>query len=127
MRLCSKLASANTKTRATTTSSSTGMLPIRMSGLSAVDQGTDSSTARRWEKWSRAWCRKTRLPNRYTAWKDFLRRKPANGDTSLHGIVRNYFPIPLRTQFGRAFLRFEIDVVQAEALAVPIRPFEIVH
>jgi hypothetical protein len=44
-----------------------------------------------------------------------------------HGILRNHFPVPFSAQFRRALLCFEIDIVDPEALAVSIRPFEVVE
>ena len=46
---------------------------------------------------------------------------------SLHGVFCNYLLVPLRTEFGRPLLGGEIDVVQAEALAVAVGPLEVVH
>src|SRR5262249_8810615 len=43
-----------------------------------------------------------------------------------HRVARRTFPEPPGPQFGRAYLRFEIDVHQAEAVTEPVDPLEIV-
>ena len=46
---------------------------------------------------------------------------------SLDRITRNYFPVPFRTELRSALLRFEVDVVNAESLAVTVGPFVIIE
>ena len=44
-----------------------------------------------------------------------------------HGVSRDRLAIERRAQLGRPALGIEVDVVEAEALFISIRPFEIVH
>jgi hypothetical protein len=46
---------------------------------------------------------------------------------SFDSITRNYLSVPLRTKFRSALLRFEVDVVNAESLAVTIGPLVVIE
>jgi len=45
----------------------------------------------------------------------------------LHRIRRDCRSVPLRAQLRRPFQRFEVHVVNPEALAVAVLPFKVVH